>query len=106
MRSAPIRRLPWSLLKARWLDLPISPEVAAASPSWESFSEGFERCLRGVSLHVSQRVDDLTSLESVVTQVVVDNLHLLVSPLGERQKLDRLFVAANQLIARRAARGD
>jgi hypothetical protein len=54
-------------------------------------------------VHVSQWVDDRTSLESVVTEVVVDNLHLLVSQLGDREKLDRLFVAADLLIARRAA---
>ena len=55
--------------------------------------------------HVGQRVDDRTCLESVVTEVVVDNLHLLVSQLAEREKLDRLRVAANLLIARRAASG-
>jgi hypothetical protein len=40
-----------------------------------------------------------------VTEVVVDNLYLLVSQLAEREKLDRLREAANLLIARRAAPG-
>jgi hypothetical protein len=103
--SAAVRRLPWSLLQTQWLDVPIGANVGRASLTWGAFSEGFERCLRGVSLHVSQRVDDRRCLESVVTEVVVDNLHLLVSQLAEREKLDRLRVAANLLIARRAAPG-
>jgi len=103
--TAVARRLPWSLLQTQWLDVPISADVGRASLTCGAFSEGFERCLRGVSLHVSQRIDDRTCLESVVTEVVVDNLHLLVSQLAEREKLDRLRVAANLLIARRAALG-
>ena len=67
------------------------------------FSEGFERCLRAISLHVGQRVTDREGLERVVTAVVVENLHLLVSQLAEREKHDRLLVAADRLIARRAA---
>jgi hypothetical protein len=103
--SAAVRRLPWSLLKTQWLEVPIGADAGRASPTWGAFSEGFERCLRGVSLHVSRRVGDRTCLESVVTEVVVDNLHLIVSQLGEREKLDRLLVAADLLIARRAAPG-
>jgi hypothetical protein len=38
-----------------------------------------------------------------VTEVVVQNIHLLVSQLPEKEKLDRLLVAADLLIARRAA---
>ena len=103
--SAAVRRLPWSLLQTQWLDVPIGADVGRASLTWGAFSEGFERCLRGVSLHVSQRVDDRRCLESVVTEVVVDNLHLLVSQLAEQEKLDRLRAAANLLLARRAAPG-
>jgi hypothetical protein len=103
--SAAVRRLPWSLLQAQWLDVPIGADVGRASLTWGAFSEGFERCLRGVSLHVSQRIDNRTCLASVVTEVVVGNLHVLVSQLGEREKLDSLRLAANLLLARRAAPG-
>jgi hypothetical protein len=54
-------------------------------------------------LHVGPRVADREGLEGIVTEVVVENLHLIVSPLAEREKLDRLLVAADLLIARRAA---
>ena len=104
--TAAVRRLPWSLLQTQWLDVPISAEVEGAIPTWGVFSESFERCLRNVSLHVSQCVEDRTCLESVVTEVVVGNLLVLVSQLGEQEKLDRLFVAADHLIARRAAPGE
>ena len=60
-------------------------------------------CLRDVSLHVGQRVTDREGLAEVVTQVVVENLHLLVSQLGEREKIGRVLLAADLLIERRAA---
>ena len=101
--TASVRRLPWSLLRARWLDVPIGADVGQARPTWGAFSEGFERCLRAVSLHVGPRVADREGLEEVVTDVVVENIHLLVSQLAEREKVDRLLVAADLLIARRAA---
>jgi hypothetical protein len=41
-------------------------------------------------------------LEEVVTKVVVENLPLLVSPLGEREKIDRLLVAADLVIAQKS----
>ena len=102
--SAAVRRVPWSLLKTQWLDVPIGADAGRACPTWRDFSEGFERCLRGVSLHVSRRVDDRTCLESVVTEVVVDNLHLIVSQLGEREKLDRLLAAADLVLVRTSDR--
>jgi len=54
-------------------------------------------------LHVGQRVFDREGLEAIGTEVVLENLHLLVSQLGKREKLDRLLRAADLLIARRAA---
>jgi len=99
--TADARRLPWSLLQAQWLDVPVAG-VGQVRPTWADFVEGLERCLRDVSLHVGQRVTDREGLERVVTDVVVENLHLLVSKLGEREKRDRLLVAADLLIARRA----
>jgi hypothetical protein len=41
--TAAVRRLPWSLLQARWLDVPIGADVGQARPTWGAFSEGFER---------------------------------------------------------------
>jgi hypothetical protein len=100
--NAADRRLPWSLLRARWLDLPIAA-LDEHAPTWGVFSEDFDRCLRDVSLHVSQRVSDREGLAGVVTKVVVENLDLLVSLLGESEKRDRLLEAADLVIARRAA---
>ena len=101
--TAAVPRPPWSLLRAKWLDVPIAVDVGHGCPTWGAFSEGFERCLRDVSLHVGQRVTDRDGLEGVVTEVVVENLHLIVSQLGEREKRDQLLAAADLLIARRAA---
>jgi hypothetical protein len=101
--NAAARRLPWSLLRAQWLDVPIAALDAHARPTWGAFSEVFLRCLQEVSSHVSQRVTDREVLEGVVTEVVVENLDLLVSRLGEREKCDRLLVVADLLIARRVA---
>ena len=101
--TAAVRQLPWSLLRTKWLDVPVAAGVGQQNPTWGMFSESFERCLRDVSLHVGPRVADREGLEGVVTEVVVENLHLLVSQLGEREKIDHLLLAADLLIARRAA---
>ena len=99
------RDLPWSLLRTRWLDVPVGPKIGHASLSWGAFSEGLERSLEGVSRHIRRRVPDRERLERVVTEVIVGNLHVLVSPLGERAKLERLIAAADRVIAQRSARG-
>jgi hypothetical protein len=51
------------------------------------------------------RRHDRAGLEGVVTQVLIENLDVLVSSLGEREKLRRLIAAADLLIARRAPVG-
>lgn len=99
------RDVPWSLLRTRWLDVPVSAEIGHASLSWGAFSEGLERSLEGLSRHLRGRVRDRECLEGVVTEVIVGNLQLLVSPLGERAKLERLIAAADRVVARRTARG-
>jgi hypothetical protein len=96
-----VRQVPWSLLQTEWLDVPIGADCV--NLTWGTFSEGLESCLRDVSLHVSRRLKGHERLESVVTDVVVENLHLFVSQLGQREKLDRLLIAADRLIARGAA---
>lgn len=103
--TAFIRRPPWSLLRTQWLDVPTGADAGHANLTWAAFSEVFEGCLQGVARHVGRRVDDRSSLEAVVTAVLVDNLDVLVSPLGEQERLGRLFAAADRLIARRALAG-
>jgi hypothetical protein len=57
---------------------------------------------RPASYHVVRCVDDRARLESIVTEVFVDNLDILVSHLGDCDKLDRLLSAADRLIERGA----
>lgn len=98
-----IRRSPWSLLRTPWLNVPIGTDPVHAGLTWRAFSEVFEGCLRDVARHVGRRVDDRSSLEGIVTAVLVDNLDILVSSLGEQERLGRLLTAADLLIARRAS---
>jgi hypothetical protein len=98
-----IRSQLWSLLQTQWLDVPIEEGVGYAHLTWGGFSEIFEACLQGVYRHVDRRVKDRSSLEGVVTAVFVENLHVLVSPLGEQAKLGLLLAAADRLIVRTAA---
>ena len=100
--TAASRRLPWSLLRTEWLHIPVSPDAGRASPTWGVFAERFERCLRSVSSYVSQRVNDRERLERVVTEVVAENLHLLVAQLDAREELACLMAAADRLIVQRA----
>lgn len=94
------RRLPWSMLQTEWLDVPVGQDPGQANPTWMAFSESFDACLTGVSLHVARCVDDRARLESIVTEVFVGSLDILVSHLGDDEKLDRLLTAADLLIER------
>lgn len=96
------RQLPWSVLQTEWLDVPIGRGAGHANPTWMAFSESFDVCLRGVSLHVARCVEDRARLERIVTEVVVENLDILVSQLGDSDKLDRLLSEAERLIEREA----
>ena len=93
----------WSLLQTRWLDVPVGRDVNRTNPTWGAFSEAFESCLLGVSLHASRRVSERTGLESVVTEAFISNLDVLASPLGEQEKLGRLLAAVDLLIAKRVS---
>lgn len=90
----------WSLLRTQWLDVPIGEAVGSGNPTWGAFSESFDACLRGVSCHVARCVGDRARLESIVTEVFVDNLDVLVSPLEKRDKLRRLLALADLLLER------
>jgi hypothetical protein len=103
--SVLIRRPPRFPLRTQWLDVPIAGHAGPVNLTWGAFSEIFESCLQGVHRYVGRRVDDLASLEGVVSAVLVENLDVLVSPLGEQAKLGRLFTAADLLIAQRASAG-
>ena len=96
--NRPNRRLPWSLLQTEWLAVPVGRTAGHATPTWMAFSESFDVCLRDVSRHVARAVDDRARVERIVTEVLVDNLDVLVSPLGDREKLGRLLTAADLLI--------
>ncbi len=100
-----IRRPLWSLLQTQWLDVPIAGHPGHVKPTWGAFSEVFEDCLQGVYRHVSRRVGDRAGLQGIVTGVFVENLDVLVSQLGTQEKLRRLLLAADVLIARRASPG-
>lgn len=101
-RTRPVRGLgrqrSWSLLETQWLDVPVGEDARYANLSWGAFAEAFDVCLQGVSAHVARRVDDQVRLGSVVTEVFTGNLDVLVSPLGNRDKLQRLLAAADRLI--------
>jgi hypothetical protein len=99
------RQSPWSLLQTQWLDVPIGQDVNHANSTWGAFSEAFESCLLEVSSHVGQRSNDRAGLESVVTEVFVGNLDVLVSSLGNQEKVGRLLAAADRLMARRTSSG-
>jgi len=93
-------RPPWSLLKTQWLDVPIGKNADQVNLTWGDFSQRFDACLRGVSLHFARWVEDRARLESLVTEVLIDNLGILVSDLGESDLLRSLCEAADRLLER------
>jgi hypothetical protein len=100
LSNAGARRSPWSVLRTPWLDIPTAKDPGQADLTWSALSETLESCLRGITLHVARCVDDRAQLESVVTEVFVGNLDLLVSHLGDREKLRCLSAAADLLLER------
>jgi len=88
------------VLRTLWLDVPIGREPGHANPTWGALSETLEACLRGITLHVARRVDERARLESVVTEIFVGNLDLLVSHVGDQEKLRSLSAAADLLLER------
>jgi hypothetical protein len=99
------RELPWSVLQAEWFDVPIRQDAGHATPTWMAFSVSFDVCLRGVLRHVARCADDRAKLESIVTEVFAENLDILVSCMGDCDKLARLLSAADLLIERGAGPG-
>lgn len=94
---------PWSQLQTDFLQIPVHKGAGRPTPTWEVFSERFDRCLRRVSFYVSRRVSDRETLGRIVTRVLVENLDFFVAPSDEPEELKRLRASADQLLALEAA---
>ncbi len=77
---------------------------AALEVTREEFSAAFDRCLRRVHAYVSRRVDDRRSCQRVVSEVLTENLDLLVDPGDERREFRQLKESSDRLIALESAR--
>jgi hypothetical protein len=91
---------PWSQLQTDWLQIPLP---RGTTPSWEAFSERFDRCLRRVSFYVSRRVSDRQSLGRIVTRVIVENLDFFAAECDQPNELRRLRASADRILALEAA---
>lgn len=103
--TAIVQRPPWSLLQTQWLDIPIGRRVSHDDLTWGAFSESFDGYLHAVSRYVSRGVKDGADVAGIVTEVLVENLAVLVAPIGDPEKLRRLLCAADLLIDRRLRSG-
>jgi hypothetical protein len=83
---------PWPDLRTVWLEI-------EALPTWEDFSERFDRCFRHISLYVGQHVSDRRRLGQVVTEVLSESLDLFTAPRDEPEELQRLNASADRLLA-------
>jgi hypothetical protein len=90
----------WSQVRTAWLQIPLP---WPAIPTWQVFSERFERCLRRVSFYVNRRVSDRGARGRIVTQVLVENPGLFVAHCDELEELRRLEASADRLLALEAA---
>jgi len=89
----------WSRLQTTWLQIPLRQGAGLESPTWEAFSERFDRCFRRVSLYVGRRVNDRESLEQIVREVLADNLALFIEPCDNEEEMRRLKASADRLLA-------
>jgi len=89
----------WTRLQTTWLKIPVRSDVGQTSPTWEVFSERFDRCFRRVSLYVGRRVNDRESLERIVREVLGENLDLFIAHCDEREETERLRASADRLLA-------
>jgi hypothetical protein len=71
----------------------------AESATFRIFSDNFERSFRRVFWYVSRRVNDQEILERIVSDVLEENLDILVIQGDAPREADRLRVSANRLIA-------
>jgi hypothetical protein len=89
----------WLLIRDSWLDIPLGPDTGQPNPTWEVFSENFERHLQKASEYVSLHVSDRGTLERIVTRVVVTSPGLMNRQTGGRLDMPHLHASADRLIA-------
>jgi len=89
----------WSRLQTVWLQIPLENCAGRPSPTWEVFSERFDRCFRRVCSHVSRHVNDRERFERIVTEVLAGNPELFISPYSELEEFKRLKASADRLLA-------
>jgi hypothetical protein len=93
----------WSQIQTTWLQIPLPKGRWHSLPTWQVFSERFDRCLRRVSFYVNRRVSDRDALARIVTRVLVENPELFVAHCDELEELRRLEASADRLLALEAA---
>ena len=89
----------WSQLHAAWLQIQLGRAAGRTSPTWEVFSERFDRCFRRVSFYVSRRVSDRETRERIVTRVLVENRELFIGQWDQLEEVKRLKASADRILA-------
>jgi len=74
------------------------PLVREALVTREEFSAAFDRCFARVYAYVGRRVNDAKSCERVVSEVLAENLDLLVDGGDGRQEVIQLKASSDRLI--------
>ncbi|HXK25671.1 MAG TPA: hypothetical protein VMS55_23580 [Myxococcota bacterium] len=93
----------WSQIQTAWLQILLPKSSWRSIPTWQVFSERFERCLRRVSFYVSRRVGNRDVRGRIVTRVLIENPDLFVAHCDELEELRRLEASADRLLALEAA---
>jgi len=75
-----------------------------ADSAREEFSAAFDRCFARVYAYVGRRVNDAKSCERVVSEVLAENLDLLVDGGDGRQEVIQLKASSDRLIELASAR--
>jgi hypothetical protein len=93
----------WSQIQTAWLEIPPPKSSWRSVPTWQVFSERFERCLRRVSFYVSRRVGNHDVRGRIVTRVLIENPDLFVVHCDELEEMRRLEASADRMLALEAA---
>lgn len=78
--------------------------VPAPPVTWQEFSAAFDRCFTRVYAYVGRHIRDGASCERVVSEVLAENVDLLVDRGDERQEMIQLKSSSDRLIERESAR--
>jgi hypothetical protein len=89
----------WSQIQTAWLQIPLPKGSWHSIPTWQVFSERFERCLRRVSFYVNRHMTDRHARGRIVTRVLIENPDLFVAHCDELEELRRLEASADRLLA-------